>query len=495
MDFRRALIEEQVATPEELERASARQELYGGDLVTNLLDARAIDERGAARALCRAHALAPAPLGELPYGSAQAIELLPRETASSMGIYPYRLDGDTFTIIAGGPPDAGDVLQLSETLGVKIRVLLALTPRVKQALARDYAQPLEPRVQKALARLEGKTPPNTIPASPLLDGPSFSRLPQPPSIAPVGFPRLWDDGDTPTEAQLSAETAPAPPVVPRFTSASSRNPVQQTRPAAAPAPAWSEPGSPSHAEAPAPPAVARGRRPRHRGPYTAAEATKDLTEATGVDELLPIYFDYAAQYFDRCALFTLHRTGVQLREHRGLGSVAADGSEHGLASHPTLQEVAHSGRWLLTNLAETDPKLHELLAARGNAQWLLLPIRVRGRVALVLVGGFDDSDVNLVDTGDLIAFEPAMSQALQRAIVARKREQRAEAGRSSAEQPAVHPGQASLIPKRALATAAGQDRQHGTHQSTPPMPMTLGVETQTPGRGGGAGVSGPGERG
>src|SRR5690606_12465134 len=131
-DFRRALIEEQVATPEEVERALARQVLYGGDLITNLLDARAIDEQGAARALCRAHALAPAPLGELPYGSAQAIELLPRETASSLGIYPYRLDGDTFTVIAGQPIATAEAAGLSETLGVKIRVLLALTPRVKQ---------------------------------------------------------------------------------------------------------------------------------------------------------------------------------------------------------------------------------------------------------------------------------------------------------------------------------------------------------------------------
>jgi hypothetical protein len=72
---------------------------------------------------------------------------------------------------------------------------------------------------------------------------------------------------------------------------------------------------------------------------------------------------------------------------------------------------------------------------------------VRNRVALVLAGGFDQSDVNLADTGDLLAFEPAMSRALEQLILARKRGR--GAARSAANYPAVEPSaQASLIPKR-----------------------------------------------
>lgn len=446
MNLQRALVEAGVATAAEIEAAEAKRALYGGDLLTNLLDQIAIDERAALRALGSAYALPTTPSGELPYASAAAIELFPREHALALGVYPFRLDGDVLTLIAAEPLDEAMAERLARTLGVELQLQLALAARIRQALARDYTSPLEARVRKALLRLEGKVPTPSIPVdAALMRGPGFSNLPLPPSVPPMSLPTPWSQAETPTEALLSAETAPVPRVAPTLVApwpagqrsleprTSSQLIPETTRsgaqhpPPGSPVPAYPRPAAaPSAAPPPRSARSADGlravaRRPRRRGPYTTSEAQDDLSNAHDADQLLEITFDYAAQYFDACAVFTLHAGSAQLRDTRGLhGSAVAGDTSFELAQHPSLREASQSGRAVLLTLSVEDPPLAEALGCRGAQQVALLPVKVRGRSALIVFGGFERGDVTLEDVGDLLAFEGLVAQAFERLIVRRK---------------------------------------------------------------------------
>jgi hypothetical protein len=435
MELQQALIDENVASAAEVEAAAARAVLYGGDLVTNLLDLRDVDERAALRAASRAFNLPAAPSGELPYAAAAAIELLPRETAMSLGLYPFRVDGDVLTLIASRPLDPSASSRLSNSLNMQVTVRVALEARIKQALARDYAHAVEMRVQKALARLEGRAPSPSVPAeSNLADGPTFSTLPQPMSIAPVGFPKQWSDAETPTEAQLSAETAPGPAVLPNHLVPNPLvpNPVlwaAQTvpdPPLVHEAPLTARSGA--HALSDAPDRQRHSTRPsrmpasRRRGPYTTSDAKRDLSAADDASSILQIYFDFAVQYFDHCAALTLHSHTAHVRATLGLHGDAAQSPDARLplASTPALREISRTGRWQLLNLGAQDPTLAAELGCNAQNYSALLPVRVRGKTAALLIGGFETTDVTLDAIGDLLGFEPLVTAALERAIVSRK---------------------------------------------------------------------------
>ncbi len=424
MDLKQALIDEGVASEQEVETAHARSALYGGDLITNLLDIRSIDEKATMRAACVTYGMSPAPSGELPYASAAAIELLPRHSAMSWCIYPFRLDGDVLTVIASEPLPTETEQHLSNTLNVRVRQLLALAPRVRQALARDYAHPVEARVSKALARLEGKQPTPSVHADDtLIRGPSFSKLPHAPSIVPVGFPMTWSEAETHGESGTAAKSRT------HNTPMQERREHQAADPLDPPRTTRSGTTEDIHREletATRGPTL-RPTRARRRGPYTASDAKRDLREAGSVEMLVQIYFDFAAQYFDYSAIFAVTSTGAALRDCRALHGAATHAldPQFALDQFPALQEVAATGHWSLVELDDVDRELARELGCEGPGRSVLLPVRVRNKTTLILLGGFEGTDVKLEDVGDLLAFEALMSQAIEREILTKK------AGRSS----------------------------------------------------------------
>ncbi len=437
MDLNEALVEQGIATQAEVAEAEARSRLYGGDLITNLLDTRRVDEKAAQAALAAAFGLPLAPCGELPYASGVAIELVPREAAMRLGVYPSRVDDGVLTLIVGAPLADDERAEIESSLDVRVQQQLAVEPRVKQALARDYAHPLEPRAEKALARLEGRTPASSLPPNvELARGPSFSKWPRPPSIAPVGFPRVWSETETPTESALLAETAKAPAVVQNEVAQLSR---QRKASSAPPLRAALEAAhSGEHA-------AAGSLRPRRRGPYTTVAAKEDLDQASDPEEMVRIYFDYAAQYFDYSAVLALRGSDGQVRASRGLQGPAARDEEMRLPleRHPCLADMSARNNWSVVSLFEVDPALAKALGCGSQRRSLLLPVRVRGKAALVVVGGFDDTDVSLNDVGELLAFEAHMSQALERAIRQRKSTQRGESEAVTAtDEPTSRPREA-----------------------------------------------------
>ena len=143
----------------QVEEALARQVIYGGDLVTNLLEVARVDEVVLTGLLAESMRLAPAPAGELPRAAgAGAVPRAPRDRGAA--------DGRS----AGGPggrqagPGGGRAApgrlaeQLRFALGMSLEQRAAPAVRVHQAVARAYGVPLDRRMLRLIARLGGDTP-------------------------------------------------------------------------------------------------------------------------------------------------------------------------------------------------------------------------------------------------------------------------------------------------------------------------------------------------
>ncbi len=165
----------------QVEEALARQVIYGGDLVTNLLEVARVDEAVLAKLLAESMKLPLAPPGELPLAPEGVRALVPPEMASKRSVVPFAVENEKKLVLAVAeplPPELED--QLSFALGMPIEQRSATAVRVRQAISRLYGVPLERRMQRLLSRLSG------IPAAagsmppPLGSMPPIPKAPSPP---------------------------------------------------------------------------------------------------------------------------------------------------------------------------------------------------------------------------------------------------------------------------------------------------------------------------
>lgn len=409
MELRETLIESGIATATQVDEAIARQVLYGLDFVTNLLEITWVEERRLVQALGQAYALPTAPPGELPYAAATAIGLVPKETAVALGVYPFRLDGGVLTVIAAEPLPADSAAKLTFALQVQLNVMAGLGPRVKQAIARDYAFALDRRTQKALAKLEKRPTAHSSRAPhPFAEGPRISELPRPVSVAPIGFPMTWSEAQTPAGQELLTQTARQPDVHLRQQLAAdlTSDAPRASRSLLHPDPPHEVNHLPSGSN-------------RRRGPYTAAQAKRDLKNPHSARRVLDVYFDYAAQFFDHSAIFSVHGSQLELRDVRMFPRAALSRGQLPLRQVPALETAASTRRWLAVELTEGSP-LGALLGCDSPHAGLVLPISVHDRVVLLLLGAFAQRPVELSDVGEVLAFEALVAQALEHLILQKK---------------------------------------------------------------------------
>jgi hypothetical protein len=223
------------------------------------------------------------------------------------------------------------------------------------------------------------------------------------------------------------------------------------------------------------------RAPPRRGPYQAAAAEQDLASATSRDAVVRAFFDFASQYFEYSAVLAVHGEIAEGRDSRGPGAdrmqITSIGVPLDLPS--TLRDVRDEGRWRLARLASAglDAGLANDLQRSTAHRVLLLPIIVRKRCVLILYGDHGNADVELSLIGDVIAFVPLVSRALERIIVERKR----AVLQQLADPDAAH-GPAPLRPMvsgglRPAATLAVEDRAAAlAHALAPPPAPRFGPD-------------------
>ena len=392
------LIERDIATPDVVGAAIHRQQLYGGDLITNLLELTAADEANLLKVLALEYQVPQATAGPLPYSSKAALEVVPEEVATTFSVFPLRVDDNQLVLAASQPLSTSTELELGVSLKLTPTVILALAPRVKQAIARDYAFTLDKRTQRAIDQLDSRSVRYSSRApGPLGQGPSLAELPRPPSIAPLGFPEAWSD--TPSGGSLNAETVKAPPVAKIVDSRDSnlarvpsttkqRDPLSSTK--------LRDIGNPKE------------------------RAESNLANATTSEETMQALLDFSALFFDRCAVFTLHNSRAELRHSRGWAETP-ERRPFPLSMHPKLRELANLGQWYIGPLKRDDPALDALLGDGQNHNSYLGTVRIRDRTLLILLGAKNAESVRVEDLGELLAFQTLAAQALERLVLQRKR--------------------------------------------------------------------------
>lgn len=407
-----SIVKHNVASVRDVEEAIARQAMYGGDLVTNLLELSAVSEGPLAQVLAESYEVEVAPVGELPSSSADVLRLVPKDLARRFGLYPLERRDDALLVAVAEPLPAEVESDLGFSLGLRIEQRVALAVRVQQALARDYALPMEQRSERILAKLAGRPDPNpsVVPAAPTpVPAPVVPQLPEPPVIA----------------------HKPAPARAPVDFSTLTRK----------------EP------------------KPRRLGPYTPAMAERDLLEATETEDVLRAFFDFASQYFEYSAMFALHGDLAEGRDAAGSGAPRARVLSLGIPLDlpSALSRAAASDRYSLLRLGTggLDGALARDLDRRPGPQVLMLPIRVRKRTVLVLYGDHGAQDVQLDAIGQVISFAPLVSNTLEHLILKRK-----QAGMASLPPRMQQPKRAPKAPlprpeerAAALASALGASDQ------------------------------------
>jgi hypothetical protein len=440
-----SIVNQQVASVRDVEEALSRQSLYGGDLITNLLELAAVSEERLSRVLAESYDLAAAPVGELPAAADDVRRLVPGDLAQRFALYPLEERDGTLIVAVAEPLPSEAEQDLSFSLGATLVQKVALLVRVRQAISRDYGSPLDRRSLRVLARLTGKPDPSpsSLPSRP---DPQISRRP-PPTVHPD------EPAGSKPRAEAAQSLAPQVPQVPRAPALPDLRSLAKSAPQS---------------------------RPRRLGPYTAAAAERDLLEAESRDDVLRAFFDFAAQYFEYAALFAVHGDLAEGKDASGAGAsrtrIVAVGVPLDLPS--AMSRARDSAGYELTRLTSggLDGALAKDLERRPGSTVLFLPVQVRGRTVLILYGDHGERDVQLSEIGDVISFAPLVASAFERMILRRRLR---EKGVEMAPPPhSVRLGKwrksAPPLPNAAerAATLASllENRAAGGHRSAAPQP-------------------------
>jgi hypothetical protein len=232
------LVERQVLPRERLDRARARQRLYGGGLDTALLELGSTDEATLSRCLCEAAGLEPPrpewlALDAAPVASDQALDAA---TARRLGAQPVAEDGDRVVVVARPGADVDGLYAWAAARNRGLRVHPVPEVRLEALWAAVHGTPLPARYASLLGRLA-----DTLAAVRAMAARATARpLPRPPVETGPVAPR------NPAPAAAAATLGPRPPV---------RAGVHGPAPAFAPTRFAPRPASVTPAAAPAAPAT------------------------------------------------------------------------------------------------------------------------------------------------------------------------------------------------------------------------------------------------
>ena len=411
MSLSSLIVQREVATMRQVEEALARQVIYGGDLVTNLLEVARVDESSLALLLAESLALQPAPPGELPIPQTGVRNLVPPEMAAKRTMVPLQLDSGKLVVAVAEPLPVDVEEQLGFALGLGIEQRIAPAVRVRQAIARVYGVPLERRMERLVARLSGETTNSGSMPPPLGASPQVVEAPRPPSAPP---PRLTSRS---FPAARAVSAPPAPTTSPSFPPP----PVAEKHESEPP----SQPLGGGHAGL-LQREVATGARAarRRRGPLTLDAAKAEAEEAADRDALLDLYFDFARQFFDYASLFLVHGDIAEGRDAFGTGASREKVLGIGVPLDlPGLLSTARDKRGSVVARPPADGLdtvlLTDLQRPR-DAEMAVVPLVVRTRAVALLVGDCGEAGIDRGSVQQIVTFSGVIGKAFERIIVRRK---------------------------------------------------------------------------
>jgi hypothetical protein len=457
MSLSSLIVQREIATIREVEEALARQVLYGGDLVTNLLEVARLAEESVTPLLAESYGFEVGPIGELPRGSEEARDLVPAEMAARRSMYPLSLSEGKLVVVVPNPLDRDAEKELSFALQLPVEQRIAPMVRVRQAIAREYGVPLERRLQRLLQRMAGKEVRMSSMPPILRDAPPMPDVPKPPPASRTGF------SDEPPAA-LKPRASASPTLDPPVSEEAPRTLIQK------------------HSQ---PPRQLR----RRRGPLPFDVALKELDDTTERDAVLDLCFDFGRQFFDFTAFFVVHHDVAEGRDSFGDGAPRerVAGISVPLDQPSVLQKARDHGDATVVAPATDglDGVLWKDLQLTKRSPVLVVPVIVRHRIVALLLGDSGSGEIDDAVRQDVVAFMRAVGPAFERIIVAKKRATGAppvhDTTRMSApppidteKTPAVRSGHAAPPPTQASPTISSREPSAPprTPSTRPPPPPT-----------------------
>lgn len=430
MSLSSLIVQREIASLREVEEALARQVLYGGDLVTNLLEVCRLDEAALLPLVAASLGLAPAPNGELPPPDPEAKRLIAAEVAIERSLAPLSLDRDGLTVAVAAPLAPDVEHELAFALALPISQRIAPLVRIKQALARDYGAPLERRFLRLLRRMTSNDAPERMSYPPIRNADTRIGAPRPPSVMP--------------EAPSSNAPPPERPSVPQGGGA--RTLVRQRE-------------------------VPSARPPRRRrGAMTVVDARVELEEAAERDAIFDVLFDFVRQYFDYTAVFTAHGELAEGRDAFGDGA-ARDTVARILVplDVPSLLSAARTKKAVLQRVPSADgldSVLMNDLGRSGATGCVVLPVIVRSRVVALLLGDGGKTGIEAKALADLERIIALATAAFERVIVRRKLEGSPRPGANGESEAA---SRVSIPPSAMLNDTGGFAGRPSVEELAPPI--------------------------
>lgn len=440
MSLSSLIVQREIASIREVEEALARQVLYGGDLVTNLLEVSTLDEAALMPLVAEAFGLAAAPLGELPRPEPEVLRLLAPEVAGERNVAPLAVDRYGLTLAVAEPLPKDVEQDLAFALAMPISQKVASLVRIRQAIARDYALPLERRLVRLLDSLSGDRPRLTTSLPPMrMSADPRVLAPRPPSLAPL--PRIGPASRPPPAA--------APGTFVRSGEGASLRPAR-----------------------------------RRRGALTAAHVKEELEQATERDAVFEVLFDFARQYFDYTASFVVHGDLAEGRDGFGDGASREKVARIGVPLDlPSILSVAREKKATVQRVPAADG-LDAVLAAdlgRGARNvWAAIPVIVRKRVVALILGDGGEAGIDPSVLAEVEAIVVAASATFERLIVRRKLQGSLPPGAIASGPPASDEAPPTVVSEQARRPSSREIAARPAAEELAPPIRDLMVEPLSP---------------
>ncbi len=493
------LTQDQVVSPEKLDEAIQRQVISGGDFETSLLEVGAIAEDTLAAYCAAVYDLPLATRDEVLEADPVAIARLPRDAAERHQVAALRIEGSRLVVACARPLDADTLGALAEAGRLPVDPRVATPFRVAWALWRYYQVPLQARYARLAEKLHTR-PPGPVPVvsrspsgAPGRSDRWSSMRPQSTSSALAALARALEDDDddepedppTPValppprvRVQTPARPARPPPAADVTPPGAPRAPLpgapRAPLPGAprAPLPEAPKATAPTDAATPPPGVLPPGTRPAPAGtsrppppmpalPVPAvtpgislAEARRRLAEARTRDVVIAALLDHLATGFPYVALFVVHGDTAEGIASRGAGAgtEAVRGIAVPLEPPSALREARARGAAVSCRVEPdgTDAYVRDDLGLPGARDVLVAPVRIGGRVSLLVWADTGARPPSPAALRDLAAFLDTCGEAFTRLVRTRKQSTSPPPVTSMA--PSVAPGLVTPIAPAATAT-------------------------------------------
>lgn len=152
------LVQDKIVSVSTIEEALQRQVIFGGQLDTNLLELRAVEEQILIEYKARVNSMACATREEIDGADIQAIQNVPREISEKYTFVPLRFLKDAIRVAVCHSPHESRLAEAASILGVALEPVMTSEFRLRMALNKHYGAELPSRFSR-LASLLAASPP------------------------------------------------------------------------------------------------------------------------------------------------------------------------------------------------------------------------------------------------------------------------------------------------------------------------------------------------